>query len=123
MTVGHVNATLILRNPRLPHLCVTDVRALVDSASTFLCIPEWLCAQLELDAIGTRPAVLADGSIRNVPYVGPIEMVFKRRVAFGGALVMGDQVLLGAVPMEDMDLIIVPKTQTLEFNPKCGVRI
>jgi hypothetical protein len=29
---------------------------------------------------------------------------------------MGDQVLLGAIPMEDMDLII-PKTRTLDVNP------
>jgi hypothetical protein len=30
---------------------------------------------------------------------------------------MGDQVLLGAIPMEDMDLIIIPKTRTLDVNP------
>ena len=43
-------------------------------------------------------------------------MRFKNRVGFGGALVMGDQVLLGAIPMEDMDLIVVPKTRTLDVN-------
>jgi len=42
---------------------------------------------------------------------------FKNRVGFAGALVMGDQVLIGAIPMEDMDLIIVPKTRTLDVNP------
>jgi len=31
---------------------------------------------------------------------------------------MGDQVLLGAIPMEDMDLVIVPKTRTLDINPE-----
>ncbi|HWP53725.1 MAG TPA: hypothetical protein VN476_06285 [Pyrinomonadaceae bacterium] len=30
---------------------------------------------------------------------------------------MGDQVLLGAIPMEDMDLIIIPSTRTLDINP------
>jgi hypothetical protein len=30
---------------------------------------------------------------------------------------MCDQVLLGAIPMEDMDLVIVPKTRTLDVNP------
>ena len=34
-----------------------------------------------------------------VPYVGPIEVRFKSRVGFAGALVMGDQVLLGTIPM------------------------
>jgi len=38
-------------------------------------------------------------------------------VGFAGALVMGNQVLLGAIPMEDMDLIIVPKTRALDVNP------
>ena len=38
-------------------------------------------------------------------------------MGFAGALVMGDQVLLGAIPMEDMDLVIVPGTRSLEVNP------
>jgi hypothetical protein len=41
--------------------------------------------------------------------VGPIEIRVKNRVGFTGALVMGDQVLLGTIPMEDMDLVILPK--------------
>jgi hypothetical protein len=49
--------------------------------------------------------------------VGPVELHFKNRVGFFGALVMGDEVLLGAIPMEDMDLILIPKTRTLDVNP------
>ena len=60
---------------------------------------------------------LADGSRKRVPYVGPIEVRFENRVGFAGALVMGDQVLVGAIPMEDMDLVIIPKTRTLNVNP------
>ncbi|MEK7813039.1 MAG: clan AA aspartic protease, partial [Candidatus Desantisbacteria bacterium] len=52
-----------------------------------------------------------------VAYVGPIELRFKNRIGFTGALVMGNQVLLGAIPMEDMDLVIVPRTRTLTVNP------
>ena len=52
-----------------------------------------------------------------VPYVGPVEIHFKNRVGFAGALVMGDQVLFGAIPMEDMDLVLIPKTRSLEVNP------
>ena len=43
---------------------------------------------------------------------------FWPRVGFAGALVLGDEVLLGAIPMEDMDLVIVPKTITLDVNPE-----
>lgn len=53
-----------------------------------------------------------------VPYVGPIELRFKNCVGFVGALVRGDQVPLGAIPMEDMNLVVIPKTRTLEVNPK-----
>jgi hypothetical protein len=42
---------------------------------------------------------------------------FKNRVGFAGALVIGDQALLGAIPMEDMDLVIIPKTRTVDINP------
>ena len=38
-------------------------------------------------------------------------------LAATGALVMGDVVLLGAIPMEDMDLVVIPKTRRLDVNP------
>ncbi|MGH8594749.1 MAG: hypothetical protein ACREV3_13115 [Gammaproteobacteria bacterium] len=59
-----------------------------------------------------------DGSRKVVQYVGPLELHFKNRVGFAGALVMGDQVLLGAIPVEDMDLVIVRKSRTLAVNPE-----
>src|SRR2546430_8133531 len=46
----------------------------------------------------------------------PIELRFKNRVGFVGALVMGDQVLLGAIPMEDMDLVIIPSSRSEEHT-------
>jgi len=39
------------------------------------------------------------------------------RLGFVGAIVLGDEVLLGAIPMEDMDLIVIPKTRTVDINP------
>src|SRR6185295_6786948 len=108
---------LLLKNPRLPDLDAVAVEALVDSGATHLCIPEHIQLQLQLDEIDSKEVTLADGSKRLVPYVGPVELRFKNRVGFAGALVMGDQVLLGAIPMEDMDLVIIPKTRTLDLNP------
>ena len=40
------------------------------------------------------------------------------RLCFVGALVLGDDVLLGAVPMEDMDLTINASRQRLEPDPR-----
>ena len=115
--MGLVNGNVLLKNPRLPELAPVDVVALADSGAVHLCIPEHVQIQLKLEAIDNKEVTLADGSKKLVPYVGPIEIRFKNRVGFAGALVMGDQVLLGAIPMEDMDLIIIPKTRTLDVNP------
>ncbi|HYT49862.1 MAG TPA: hypothetical protein VEL78_05685 [Pyrinomonadaceae bacterium] len=116
--MGLVNGNFLLRNPRLPDLDPVDVVALADSGATHLCIPEHVQVQLQLEEIDSKEVALADGSKELVPYVGPIELRFKNRVGFAGALVMGDQVLLGAIPMEDMDLVIIPKTRTLDINPE-----
>jgi clan AA aspartic protease len=116
--MGLVIAKLVLKNPRLQRLAAVKVDALADSGAVHLCIPERIRAQLRLEAIDEKVVTLADGSKKRVPYVGPIEVRFKNRVGFAGALVMGDQVLVGAIPMEDMDLIVVPRTRTLDVNPK-----
>lgn len=115
--MGLVKAKVILKNSRLPELEPLEVEALVDSGATHLCIPEHIQLQLQLEAIDTKEATLADGSKKLIPYVGPVELHFKNRVGFFGSLVMGDQVLLGAIPMEDMDLVIIPSTRTLDVNP------
>ena len=84
-----------------------------------------ICASLstfgfssKLDEIDKKEATLADDSRTLVPYVGPIEIRFKNRVGFAGALVLGNQVLLGAIPMEDMDLVITPGTRALRREPE-----
>ena len=115
--MGLVNSKVLLKNPRLPELEAVEVDALADSGAVHLCIPEKVSIQLKLETIDSKEVTLADGKKAVVPYVGPIEVRFKNRVGFAGALVMGDQVLLGAIPMEDMDLVIVPKTRTLDINP------
>jgi len=116
--MGIVNARVLLKNPRKPRLSPVQVDALADSGAVHLCIPEHISIQLQLEESDKKEVTLADGSRRLVSYVGPVELRFKNRVGFVGALVMGDQVLLGVIPMEDMDLVIIPKTQTLDVNPK-----
>ncbi|MEW6481764.1 MAG: clan AA aspartic protease [bacterium] len=115
--MGLVNEKLILKNPRRQELQPVEVSCLADSGALHLCIPSHIQIQLELEEIDKREVTLADGTQKLISYVGPIELHFKNRVGFAGALVMGDQVLLGAIPMEDMDLIIIPKTRALEVNP------
>jgi clan AA aspartic protease len=93
------------------------VTALVDSGALMLCIPEHVRLQLQLTETDRREITRADGKKQLVSYVGPVRVSFEKRSCFVGALVLGDEVLLGAVPMEDMDLVIVPSLQRLVVNP------
>lgn len=110
-------AMLTISNPRRPELEAISIEALADTGSVYLIIPEHLQFQLGLEEVAKKEVTLADNSKRMVPYVGPIEVRFKNRVAFVGAIVMGDQVLLGAIPMEDMDLIVLPQLRRIDINP------
>jgi clan AA aspartic protease len=116
--MGPVRAKLQLKNPRRSDLQPIEVEALVDSGAVHLCIPTHLQIQLALEESAKKEATMADGTKKLVPYVGPVELDFQNRVGFAGALVMGDEVLLGAIPMEDMDLVVIPKTRTLAVNPE-----
>ena len=109
---------LSLRNPRFPELSPFETQALADTGAVHLCIPEHVALQLRLEEYDRKEVVIADGSRRVVPYMGPLEVRFKNRVALGGALVFGDQVLLGAIPMEDMDLVVMPRTRRVDVNPE-----
>ncbi len=115
--MGLVNAEILLKNPRRPELEPVRVEALADTAAVHLCIPPHVQIQLELEEIDKKDVTLAEGSRKLVPYVGPIEIRYKNRVGFAGALVMGDQTLLGAIPLEDMDLVVIPKTRSIDVNP------
>ncbi|MBF2055656.1 MAG: clan AA aspartic protease [Cyanobacterium sp. T60_A2020_053] len=115
--MGLVFSEIQLRNPSKSDLEPIKVEALADSRAVHLCIPEHISIQLELAEASKKEVTLADGSRRLISYVGPIEIKFKNRIGFVGALVMGDQVLLGAIPMEDMDLIIIPISRQLMVNP------
>lgn len=116
--MGLVTAILELGNPREPSLAPVRVAALADTGSVFLCIPEHVRLQLKLEVLEQREVKLADGSRAAYPYVGPIVLKFKNRTGFVGALVLGDEVLLGAIPMEDMDLVVNPRDRSVDVNPE-----
>ncbi len=115
--MGLTNVNIQLKNPRLPELEPVIVDALADTGSVHLCIPTHIQIQLKLEEIDKKEVTLADGRQKLVSYVGPIEIRYKNRVGFAGALVLGDQALLGAIPMEDMDLVVIPATRQVAVNP------
>ena len=116
--MGLVSAEIELSNPRDGHIRPIKVKSLVDTGALHLCVPEHVAIQLELEELYKREVTTADGKKHLVPYMGPISIKFENRGCFTGALVLGDEVLLGAVPMEDMDLVVSPAKQTLMVNPE-----
>jgi clan AA aspartic protease len=115
--MGLTTSKIILSNPRRSDLSPVEIEALADTGALHLCIPDHIRIQLDLDKVEDREVTLADGSKRLVPYVGPIMISFMNRSGFTGALVLGDEALIGAIPMEDMDLVVIPSTRTLTVNP------
>ena len=115
--MGHVFADIVLSNPRQTDLSPISVKALADTGALMLCIPEHLALQLRLETESVREVSVADGRCMNVPYVGPIKVSFGTRFCYVGALVLGDEVLLGAVPMEDMDLVVNPSRRAVTVDP------
>jgi clan AA aspartic protease len=95
------------------------VRAMVDSGAYQMVINEHIKEQLGLWVIEERVVALADESERRVEVVGPMEIRFKNRMTIASAIVLpgAKDVLLGSIPMEDLDVVIDPKRQTLEVNP------
>jgi clan AA aspartic protease len=115
--MGHIYTEITLSNSRHTKTGSVRVNALADTGAVMLCIPESVSDELDLEILDTREVTVADGRKLSIPYVGPVTVGFGKRQCFVGALVMGDEVLLGAVPMEDMDLVLNPARQEVSVNP------
>ena len=115
--MGHVFAELELSKPRRSDSVPVQVNALVDTGALMLCIPEHVALQLDLQTESLREVSVADGRKATVPYVGPLKVAFGKRFCYVGALVVGEEVLLGSVPMDEMDLVVNPVRRQLTVDP------
>ena len=128
--MGIIKADIELVNPsdivlaESGHLTENNIRkveitALVDTGAYMLCINEEIQAQLGLRHMDVESLELADGSIIKAEVVGPVIINFKNRNTACRAVVLPgkSEPLLGVIPMEDMDVVIVPLKQTIDVNP------
>jgi clan AA aspartic protease len=128
--VGKVVEKLKLVNPRdreaaeagtLPpdQVRTVTIDALVDTGATMLSLPEDVVDKLGLPIAGTRRVKYADGRSRDVPWVGGIWIELVGRGTFCNALVerVGAPPLIGQIPLEELDLIVDPKSRSLSVNP------
>lgn len=92
---------------------------MVDTGSYYLCINETIREALGLSIIETRKGQLASGDVVEYNVAGPVEIKFKNRRCNVDAMILpGDaQPLLGAIPLEDLDVLIDPLRQELIVNP------
>jgi hypothetical protein len=93
---------------------------LVDSDAYMLAINEVVKEQLGLFVVDKRKAQLADGSIQEFEIADPIDVRFANRKATCNAMVLpgNTEMLLGAIPMEEMDVLIHPNKNQLIVNPE-----
>lgn len=97
-----------------------QLNILVDSGAYMMAINETIQQQLDLPIIEKRKVQLASGEVQAYDVAGPIRVHFVNRTATCNAFVLpGDtEPLLGAIPMEEMDVLIHPQRQQLIVNPE-----
>jgi len=124
--MGLVHAEIILKNAgdvsnvrrgfvKEPEIRQTTVTAMVDTGAATLIINEAICQQLGLDVVDTFEAELADGAEQIYDLTEPVQIQWKNRKTTCQAVVVpnANDVLLGAIPLEAMDLIVNPSKQEL----------
>jgi clan AA aspartic protease len=96
------------------------VNMLVDTGAYNLCINEVIQEQLQFPVVEKRKAQLTNESIEEYDVVDNVQVRFKNRATTCKAMVLpGDtEPLFGAIPLEDMDLIIDSLKQELLVNPE-----
>lgn len=115
--MGLIFAPFALSNPRDSRIATLEVEALVDTGAMTLCLPARIAESLQLEELERREVTLADGGKHLVAYVGPVKVGFGKRGCFTGAFVLGQRVLVGAIPLDDMDLVVNPVTRQVTVNP------
>ena len=116
--MGIIYADLRLSNMARPELEEIAANAIVDNGAIDLVVPEHFAIQLQLTDLKPRELHLADGTRKMVRYAGPVKIEMQGHDCVMGAAVMGDRVLLGAVPMDQMDVVIHPQRLKVVPNPE-----
>jgi len=123
--MGIVHAEITLKNAfdvgackrgiiKEPEIRETVVQAVVDTGAMTLVINEQLRQQLGLGIVGTRQATLANNVKETVKIAETVEVHWKNRLMTCQPWVVGSgKILLGAIPLENMDLIVDPAGQEL----------
>jgi clan AA aspartic protease len=115
--VGIVYADITLTNPYLKKS--VTVRAMVDTGTTHMIVTAEIARELgfDLEETSTYSLTIADTRRVRVPRIQPVEIRFDDRTYLTEAPVLGDECLMGVLPLEAMDLVVDPKMQRVTPNP------
>jgi clan AA aspartic protease len=91
------------------------VQAMPDTGAWTLVINEEVCRQLGLAIKGETTSTLADGTAAQYKITAPVKIQWKDRSTELPSVVIPDakEVLLGALPLEAMDLMVDPVRKIL----------
>jgi clan AA aspartic protease len=91
------------------------INMMVDTGAIMLTINQEIVDALGLTIVDHRVSQLADGRRIELPVAGSIEVHYEGRFCTTNALVLPDdnEPLLGAIPMEEMDLWVNPSRNIL----------
>lgn len=95
-----------------PEIRQTVIQAIVDTGAMTMIINEQLRQQLGLGIMGTKQASLANNAKETVQIAEPVEIHWKNRsMTCQPWVTKSGMILLGAIPLENMDLIVDPAGQ------------
>ena len=97
-----------------------QVEMLVDTGAYMLAINESIQEQMQFPFLEKRKFELGNGHVVEYDVVASVELQFKNRRTNCNAVVLpgSTEPLLGAIPLDDMDVLINPQRQELIVNPE-----
>ena len=115
ITLKNINDKIKAEEGVIDESCIRKitVNALIDTGAWTLVINEKIREKLGLKILGTELEALANGAIEEYNLAGPVEIRWNNRRVTCDALVMPDanDVLLGTIPLDAMDLTINPRRE------------
>jgi clan AA aspartic protease len=113
-----VDEDLVSRGLLAPRLLrEVEVTGLVDTGAVSLVIPQDIATLLGLRILTQRVAEFANGEQQTIGVTGAIIVECENRITTDEALVVGNEVLIGQVILEKLDLLVDCKNQKLIPNP------
>lgn len=115
--MGQVHADFTLTNAFTGSS--VSIRALVDTGATDVYVTDKVARALGIDPqeLSRVEVTMADGRRRPTPRLPAVEIQYGKRTCFTNVFILGEECLVGVIPLEAMDLIVDPATQQLIPNP------